>query len=98
MIFLVFAAVSLFQSTHPVRGGTTEGDISAFRQGISIHPPREGWDDAFRFHLFAVLISIHPPREGWDSARITPAIDNSTFQSTHPVRGGTSLFYSKMRP
>ena len=44
LIFLVFAAVSLFQSTHPVRGGTTEGDISAFRQGISIHPPREGWD------------------------------------------------------
>ena len=35
---------SLFQSTHPVRGGTSNyrGDI--LMELISIHPPREGWD------------------------------------------------------
>ena len=89
LIFLVFAAVSLFQSTHPVRGGTTEGDISAFRQGISIHPPREGWDDAFRFHLFAVLISIHPPREGWDIHLLV--VDGVCNISIHPPREGWDL-------
>ena len=35
---------AVFQSTHPVRGGTKYdvGDILWVR--ISIHPPREGWD------------------------------------------------------
>ena len=38
--------VLLFQSTHPVRGGTVlDGPLVPFRY-ISIHPPREGWDQA----------------------------------------------------
>ena len=37
-----------------------------------------------------ITISIHPPREGWDTQqRRLPRW--KTFQSTHPVRGGTSL-------
>ena len=35
--------------------------------GISIHPPREGWDaDGRRACICPLMISIHPPREGWD--------------------------------
>ena len=34
--------------------------------GISIHPPREGWDRTAIRCRYAATISIHPPREGWD--------------------------------
>ena len=34
----------LFQSTHPVRGGTRQDRGAGGQRGISIHPPREGWD------------------------------------------------------
>ena len=34
----------LFQSTHPVRGGTKGDLITIVGRIISIHPPREGWD------------------------------------------------------
>ncbi len=60
------SSMSTFQSTHPVRGGTT---IPMFREEFytfqSTHPVRGGtgrrWvcDPSNR-------ISIHPPREGWD--------------------------------
>ena len=57
---------TIFQSTHPVRGGT----ISLFRceNGIrfqSTHPVRGGTpvDELGRV---VVPISIHPPRAGWD--------------------------------
>ena len=33
-----------FQSTHPVRGGTSLPLFGGRKRGISIHPPREGWD------------------------------------------------------
>ena len=33
-----------FQSTHPVGGGTSPGFFMPLRGGISIHPPRGGWD------------------------------------------------------
>ena len=36
--------MKLFQSTHPVRGGTSDVGNYSTNQGISIHPPREGWD------------------------------------------------------
>ena len=56
-----------FQSTHPVRGGTSPEKYVALYGGISIHPPREGWDEnAKEFYAEKGLISIHPPREGWD--------------------------------
>ena len=34
----------LFQSTHPVRGGTRQNEPIYADMTISIHPPREGWD------------------------------------------------------
>ena len=56
----------VFQSTHPVRGGTAANGIPKGNDGISIHPPREGWDGHVCVDRFALPISIHPPREGWD--------------------------------
>ena len=56
---------------------------------ISIHPPREGWDGANGAGDAGQAISIHPPREGWDSIHSSPFRCISTFQSTHPARGGT---------
>ena len=36
--------VQVFQSTHPVRGGTHRLQCVRSHRRISIHPPREGWD------------------------------------------------------
>ena len=55
-----------FQSTHPVWGGTLEITIKDTETGISIHPPRVGWDHNGRKILANADISIHPPRVGWD--------------------------------
>ena len=58
---------------------------------ISIHPPREGWDSRCAGRLvLPYSISIHPPREGWDVDLPAPFGSTMGFQSTHPVRGGTS--------
>ena len=35
-------------------------------------------------------ISIHPPREGWDFDIALAQRTMEEFQSTHPVRGGTT--------
>ena len=79
----------IFQSTHPVRGGT--GAISGALDlvKISIHPPREGWDPVLCIVTPLIAISIHPPREGWDMSVISKDGAYHGFQSTHPVRGGT---------
>ena len=36
------------------------------------------------------IISIHPPLAGWDDMILTDLPYGMTFQSTHPLRGGTS--------
>ena len=38
------SGLNVFQSTHPVRGGTEPGAALPGERIISIHPPREGWD------------------------------------------------------
>ena len=38
------AVVDEFQSTHPVGGGTRQGEEGRQVLPISIHPPRGGWD------------------------------------------------------
>ena len=43
---LYFILMKIFQSTHPVRGGTYEFVTVARKCFISIHPPREGWDSS----------------------------------------------------
>ena len=58
--------VYLFQSTHPVGGGTGGDGVLGVIEGISIHPPRGGWDCAWPLGDCTLEISIHPPRGGWD--------------------------------
>ena len=41
-------------------------------------------------HVIDPIISIHPPREGWDRDSRDIITGDKTFQSTHPVRGGTA--------
>ena len=148
----------IFQSTHPVWGGTRHPIHHTPVNQISIHPPRVGWDylyfkyvvDPRKFQSthpvwggtpplarsdLGLIISIHPPRVGWDypggpmpaapsyfnpptpcgvgqrKVEIMLNIENFnpptpcgvgpstgahfcffwSFQSTHPVWGGTLL-------
>ena len=80
----------IFQSTHPVRGGTVGGLVTAQLLGISIHPPRAGWDCPITPKM--VLRKYFNPPTPCGVGRLLPS--NCTvpfvFQSTHPVRGGTT--------
>ena len=76
----------IFQSTHPVRGGTVLFDEVRENPGISIHPPRAGWDSPEPVQASPRPISIHPPRAGWD---IRPIGSSAAFHiSIHPPRAG----------
>ena len=70
--------VSIFQSTHPVRGATDKVCHNGGGNTISIHAPREGCD-AMRAldKKINQLISIHAPREGCDH----PTSDNPATQT-----------------
>ena len=57
---------------------------------ISIHPPRAGWDGVEAAAFEIKEISIHPPRAGWDVMPRMTKFLVTKFQSTHPVRGGTT--------
>ena len=77
----------LFQSTHPVWGGTTYMARRKQPTDISIHPPRMGWDFIKFQDLISELdISIHPPRMGWDCFSCSTASRSSI--SIHPPRMG----------
>ena len=80
-----------FQSTHPVRGGTTASPMLRCAGSISIHPPREGWDrpHGCRSWIFKLFQATHPVRGG--TAVMGLVMLCMTFQSTHPVRGGTLM-------
>ena len=80
----------LFQSTHPVRGGTAKGLASNHGDPISIHPPREGWD-LYQLGTYDddTGISIHPPREGWDPN--FSDLGGKDIISIHPPREGWDL-------
>ena len=79
----------IFQSTHPVRGGTPvrlKRPYCMIVNEISIHPPREGWDSRGGYTTMWMHISIHPPREGWDTGLTKPA--PTLTISIHPPREG----------
>ena len=58
-----------FNPPTPRGVGHLPTDNERMGQGISIHPPREGWDlHVWRKTVTTTEISIHPPREGWDAA------------------------------
>ena len=73
-----------FQSTHPVRGGTPGNQVYVGAPGISIHPPREGWDIRKHHTTNGGNISIHPPREGWDVCGACPSPAGSDFNPPTP--------------
>ena len=82
-----------FQSTHPVWGGTTYGYSTAIElYGISIHPPRVGWDlrgtePIKRGKRFQ---STHPVWGGTeDGADSTSRVSISI----HPPRVGWDIIY-----
>ena len=85
----------LFQSTHPVRGGTRFIAGLVDNMYISIHPPREGWDSLDAFGRTSYDISIHPPREGWDNSSSRSARLSNI--SIHPPREGWDIHQIPMQ-
>ena len=77
-------AMEQFQSTHPVRGGTTYRSFRKRRYRFqSTHPVRGGtdpWTDADQL----AAISIHPPREGWDNSIFRPGLLRRYFNPPTP--------------
>ena len=79
-----------FQSTHPVRGATKPPANNLGFSFISIHAPRAGCDlNGFPAIPGHFRISIHAPRAGCDPLQVVAISRNTSFQSTHPVRGAT---------
>ena len=79
----------VFQSTHPVGGGTRGRDQRCVWRAISIHPPRGGWDLQHR-ELLRVRKYFNPPTPwGVGPLPSQPPGTDPVFQSTHPVGGGT---------
>ena len=60
MVLLFGLKFCVFQSTRPVRGGTSQLYIQCNRQNISIHPPRAGRDSGYNeFQL--IKQNFNPP-------------------------------------
>ena len=55
-----------FQSTHPMRGATTDRDDVFLNPDISIHAPHAGCDEIFSDCRLNLGISIHAPHAGCD--------------------------------
>ena len=55
-----------FQSTRPLRGGTSVLTGPSLNRLISIHPPLAGRDEDELYHSCKRDISIHPPLAGRD--------------------------------
>ena len=79
-------------SIHPPRAGRdSPGGRPKPGAAISIHPPRAGRDPGWKDAEHTELISIHPPRAGRDLSSCTVRLQQTLFQSTRPVRGGTKM-------
>ena len=87
-----------FQSTHPLRGATITRTPARRGHGISIHAPLAGCD-RFGVDITPLSIDFNPRtpcgvRYGLAAVRARHA----EFQSTHPLRGATSLRQGRRRP
>ena len=81
------AGAQRLQSTHPARGGTPAHKGGPPTLGISIHPPRTGWDSIVPpWATVTRWISIHPPRTGWDP--VCHELRIRDMISLHPPRTG----------
>ena len=89
-IFVLFILIKRrFQSTHPLRGATTENINNKGNHSISIHAPLAGCDNVRLSRLFACVnfnprtpCGVRPPCKSNTTA-------STGFQSTHPLRGAT---------
>ena len=88
---------TIFQSTHPSRGATTDKSSLCQLLSISIHAPLTGCDLQFRHIKTDRAISIHAPLTGCDCYPCKQSLLLFQFQSTHPSRGAT-LIPSHIRP
>ena len=79
----------IFQSTLPVWGATLLADSHDATCRISIHAPRVGSDQVYRYGVPGLCISIHAPRVGSDVFPFESGENDALFQSTLPVWGAT---------
>ena len=89
---IISTAVTLttvFQSTHPMRGATSEIFRVVFCFVISIHAPHAGCDEDLEYIL--KIVKDFNPRTPCGVRPIsgTPTSRAVRFQSTHPLRGAT---------
>ena len=91
ILFFVFVALLLFQSTRPLRGATLLSPLSEDRLKISIHAPLAGRDTSFLYTYYIIKISIHAPLAGRDETPAPVETPVVVFQSTRPLRGATAL-------
>ena len=93
------AGHTTFQSTHPVWGGTNSRKNPNREHVISIHPPRVGWDRTSS-DILAISLHFNPPTPcGVGLVKLVSNSNITTFQSTHPVWGGTFVtlcFFSEL--
>ncbi len=86
-----------FISIHAPREGGDGGILDLVGDyAISIHAPREGGDAYTVATPPMAGISIHAPREGGDTSEGSGKDDYTTFQSTPPARGATSIALSRL--
>ena len=85
-----------FQSTHPLRGATFDHCVIIASVYISIHAPLAGCDN--QRHPHAVAVYDFNPRTPCGVRPPAPAVDMSqfVFQSTHPLRGATTMLPSSV--
>ena len=85
-----------FQSTHPLRGATPLSQLRQLHAHISIHAPLAGCDPPVIMRSLG--LSNFNPRTpcGVRQIRCTTRITRSVFQSTHPLRGATAVFFGQI--
>ena len=81
------ASTTLFQSTHPVRGGTRSSCRPPPRRMISIHPPRAGWDRIRDGHTRLVQ-DFNPPTPCGVGLQFLQRFLPQSSISIHPPRAG----------
>ena len=88
---IISSLLSDFNPPTPCGVGPAYSLMLHLSAGISIHPPRAGWDGSGRSGLShcTTFQSTHPVRGG--TLVFSASLEHNTqFQSTHPVRGGTA--------
>ena len=86
--------LSVFQSTHPVRGATFPAQREAADAVISIHAPRVGCDAHVRRRR-SCKTHFNPRTPcGARHSGVQAKAETYEFQSTHPVRGATDLSHT----